>query len=359
MKRVIVPFFISHQGCPHHCLFCDQRSISGSSGELPAADAMLAKIGDWQATANGAPLEVAFYGGTFTALPRSAQEALLQPLQPLLAAGRIAGIRVSTRPDAVDVATADFLREAGVNLVELGIQSMHGRTLVAAGRGHGPEATEQAFARLQAAGLAVGAQLMPGLPGEAPADSLASFRRVLALGPATLRIYPALVLRGTGLEQLYLAGEYQPLSLMETIDLVKVMLHEAALAGIPVIRVGLQPTEDLTPGAAVVAGPVHPALRQLAESARWYDLLLAAFAAFPAAASLELHCHPARLADLVGQGRSNVTSLARTTGRTIRGVTGNQALPDSAIRIDDGCRTVTVDLLQDLDYSNQHHRGFN
>ena len=140
------------------------------------------------------------------------------------------------------------MRDAGVSLVELGVQSMDDAVLAAAGRGHTAAATIAAFATLRAAGLQVGAQMMPGLPGESAAGAIASFRRVLALKPDLLRIYPAVVLKGTALARMYQQGSYRPLSLDAAVNLCKIMLHDAARAAIPVIRAGLQPTDDLAAG---------------------------------------------------------------------------------------------------------------
>ena len=350
MKRVIVPFFIAHQGCPHQCVFCDQRAITGRDGELPQPAELLRTIEAWRSSSGGGAVEVAFYGGTFTALSRRQQETLLQPLQPLLASGRVSAVRLSTRPDAVDAANADFLRAAGVSLVELGVQSMDDAVLAAAGRGHTAAATIAAFATLRAAGLQVGAQLMPGLPGESIAGAIGSFRRVVALKPNLLRIYPAVVLKGTALAMLYQQGSYQPLSLDTAVNLCKIMLHDAARAAVPVIRAGLQPTEDLAAGSAVLAGPCHPAFRQLAEGERWYDLLQILAVRFDSGARLVLQVPPARIADVVGQKRRNIIRLDTFSGRTVAVVTADHSLPAGAIRISDSSRSISGDILRDLTY---------
>src|SRR6185369_15797470 len=99
MTRITVPFFISHQGCPHTCIFCDQRTISGAAGTLPDGADIVEKVRLWQRSAGGHPLEVAFFGGTISALPVENQERLLDPLQPLLASGELTSVRISTRPD--------------------------------------------------------------------------------------------------------------------------------------------------------------------------------------------------------------------------------------------------------------------
>lgn len=350
MKKIIVPFFISHQGCPHQCVFCDQQAISGSSGRLPAAAELLATVRDWQETAGGAPLEVAFYGGSFTMLPGEQQQELLEPLQPLLRSGEISSIRLSTRPDGVAAGSARFLRQSGVSLVELGVQSMDDRVLSLAGRGHSAQETIAAFAALRGAGLRVGAQLMPGLPGESAAGAIASFRQILALRPDLLRIYPAIVLNGTGLARMYQQGSYRPLSLDEAVAICKVMLHDAARAGIPVIRAGLQPTAELSLGGEVIAGPYHPAFRQLAEGERWFDLLQLLVKEFSPGAALTLSTARREISAVAGQKRRNIKRLAQFSGVRIAALHGDDSLPAGRVTITAQGRSVHGDLLRDLSY---------
>lgn len=307
-RRIIVPFFISHRGCPHQCVFCDQRVITGVSGPLPTAGEIVQKVGDWRRSACADSVEVAFYGGTFTALTAAEMEMLLAPLQSMLRSGEVSSVRVSTRPDSLDGGTARFLRDSGVRLVELGVQSMDDTVLERAGRGHTAAQSVAAFNLLRGAGLRVGAQLMPGLPGDTPAGAVESLRRLLPLQPDLLRIYPAVVLKGTELARLYLAGVYRPLTVNEAVRICKVMLQVAAVAGIPVIRAGLHPGDDLL-GGDILAGPYHPAFRQLAEGERWYDLLSLLCDDFAEGGDLEIRVAPTRVSDLVGHKRTNLRRI--------------------------------------------------
>ena len=162
MNKVTVPFFISHQGCSHTCVFCDQRTISNTAGGIPTAEAILSKISTWQKTAGERPLEVAFYGGTFTALPVAIQDQLLHPLQNLLATGEITSVRISTRPDCIDTAIVNRLSQQGITTIELGVQSMDDEVLAHSVRGHSAADSEAAIRCIRDGGLSVGAQLMPG-----------------------------------------------------------------------------------------------------------------------------------------------------------------------------------------------------
>ena len=310
MRRVTVPFFISHQGCPHTCVFCDQHIISGATGRLPSCDEIVAKIQAWQLSAGSSTMEAAFFGGTFTALPLDVQEQLLEPLQPLLAAGKIDSIRISTRPDSINAEHVAWLAARGVRTIELGVQSMDNGVLAAAGRGHDAAASAVAIRCVKQRGLFVGAQLMPGLPGDTPSISLRSLESVIAAGANFVRIYPALVLRGTELARRFGAGEYSPLGLDEGVRLCKVLLHTALKAGVGVIRIGLQEDEGLN-SASVLAGCRHPAFGQLVRSELYFDLLCQLASGLPDTALLLIRCHPARISDVIGQGRANLKRLRK------------------------------------------------
>ena len=269
---------------------------------------------------------------------------------PLLKSKEVSSIRLSTRPDAVDAASAGFLRESGVATVELGVQSMEDPVLSLSGRGHTAQDTFAAFSVLRAAGLQVGAQLMPGLPGESAAGAVASFRKILALKPDLVRIYPTVVLQGTELARRHRDGEYTPLLLAEAVNICKIMLQDADLAGIPVIRVGLQPTDALSLGGELVAGPYHPAFRQLAQGERWFDLLKALIPEFSVGARLTIHASPAEVSDVVGQKRSNMVRLEQLSGIVIKGVHPDATLSAGMIRLEACGHYVHGDILRDLIY---------
>lgn len=345
MKQVTVPFFISHQGCPHTCVFCDQRTISGSGGALPTAEQILARVELWRSTAGGRPLDVAFFGGTFTALPEETQSELLAPLQPLLKSGALASVRISTRPDYIDSGRVEWLAVRGVRTIELGVQSTDDNVLVASGRGHFASDSIAAIRCIKNNGLRAGAQLMPGLLGDTPASSLSSLEQVIAAGADFLRIYPTVVLQGTELARLYTAGEFIPLSLERGVALCTLLLHRAMQAGIPVIRIGLQAESGLDAGS-VLAGCWHPALGQLVRSRLFADLLSQVV---PPGGCVTVYCHPARTSDVVGM------KLANLQGQAGRGVQ-MQVLPDESlskeeIRVQGADSTNLYSIISDNHYS--------
>lgn len=263
---MIIPIFIPHEGCPHRCLFCNQRQISGMAGQPVSAEAVQTEIRTWlvRKKPDSRKVQVAFYGGSFTALPRSRQEELLTAAAPFLESRQVQSLRLSTRPDCIDAEQVAFLKAHRVATVELGVQSMNDQVLAAARRGHTAADTERAMAVLRQAGLKTGIQLLLGLPGDSRVSLRRTVERVIALRPDFVRIYPLLVLRGSGVAELHKQGRYTPLSLGKAVILAAFMKKRFERAGIQVVRMGLQAGAELE--AALLAGPWHPAFGELVSS---------------------------------------------------------------------------------------------
>ncbi len=265
---LIIPIFIPHEGCPHRCLFCNQSPITGVEALEPAvrADDVKLEIDKWLARSprRSRQVQAAFYGGSFTALSLERQQELLGAVQPFLRDGRIDFIRLSTRPDYIDTTTADFLWGYGVRVVELGIQSMNDETLATSRRGHTMAQSIQALKILTASKIKSGVQLMIGLPAETTASTLRGVRLLTRLKPDFARIYPAMVIKGSGLAALYAQKKYRPLTLNRTIVLAAQIKNILAASGIFVIRIGLPPSIELAEN--LIAGPYHSALGELVAS---------------------------------------------------------------------------------------------
>jgi len=276
----VIPIFIAHQGCPHQCLFCNQRSITGAPEGMVGAHEVEETIRTrlaWPRRHPDAPVQVAFYGGSFTGLPVARQRELLGAAQPFLASGQVRELRLSTRPDYVTPEIVGFLREHGVGIVELGAQSLDDRVLAASGRGHTVAQVRTAVACLKEAGIKVGLQLMLGLPGDSTATALASARAAVELGPDMVRLYPCLVISGSPLAELYHQGQYQPLSLSRAVALAGRLWSIFNGHRIPVVRMGLQPSASLE--KTVLAGPYHPAFGELVLSRLFFNKVRAELSA--------------------------------------------------------------------------------
>ncbi|HMM21424.1 MAG TPA: radical SAM protein [Selenomonadales bacterium] len=273
MKHYIIPIFIPHLGCPNQCVFCNQRLITGASAEVTVEQVRAIIAGHLARISEPRRVEIAFYGGSFTALPAARQIELLAPARQALEDGAVDAIRVSTRPDAVDCQRIERLIEFGVGTIELGAQSLDDAVLASAGRGHSAADTAKAAALIKSYALQCGIQLMPGLPGEDWPSLIRTAGQVVRLRPDFTRVYPTIVIAGTQLAALYQAGRYAPLALDSAVARAAYLKLLFESAGIPVIRTGLQATEDLN-ADTVLAGPYHPAFGELVESF-WYRMLVA------------------------------------------------------------------------------------
>jgi len=333
----IYPVFIPHAGCPHRCIFCAQDR-STSHAVAPSAEV----VGQWLETVlpEQGEGEIAFYGGSFTSLPQAQQNHYLEVAAGYLDSGRVAGIRLSTRPDALDMRTLERLKAAGVTTIEIGCQSFDDMVLTASGRGHAAVDNIRSVQACRAAGFQVGVQLMPGLPGGDAEEAMLSLQRAVALKPSFLRIYPTVVIEGTQLAQLWRAGDFTPWSIEQALEICTDMLLLCREHELPIIRLGLQ--YDPTLAENLLAGPYHPAFGQLVRSRLWRR-------AFKHAVrhGNSFAVNPADLSDALGHGCENREWL-------------KQSDPDTKIVADQNVaratfRTSGIDLkLYDLNLQGGH-----
>lgn len=262
----IIPVFISHQGCPHQCVFCNQDRIAGKYEEVFASDVRKI-IDEYLETinSNGATIEVSFFGGTFTAIDVNKQKELLEVAREYKEKGLIHKIRLSTRPDAILPYILGYLKEYKVDIIELGVQSLDDEVLRKAGRGHSVNDVIVASKLIKEAGFTLGHQIMPGLPGDSFEIDIETTKKSIEMKPDICRIYPSLVIKDTPMEDMYNRGEYIPYSLDEAVYISGEMLKLYNDAKIKVIRIGLQSTDTITTGKDIVDGPFHPAFRELVE----------------------------------------------------------------------------------------------
>lgn len=271
MRHITVGLFVPHKGCPHQCSFCNQKSISGQIKELTAEDVHSA-VSKAMENPNLKNAEIAFFGGSFTAIERGYMLSLLQAAAGYIDGEKFKGIRISTRPDCIDDKICALLKAHKVTAVELGAQSMDDEVLRLNQRGHTALDVENAVKMLKAYGFETGLQMMTGLYGSDGDESLETAEKIIVLSPDTVRIYPTVVLENTHLAELFEKGEYAPQGVEEAVDICSQLLMMFHKAQLKVIRVGLHSGGNVEEG--FVAGAYHPAFKELCESRIYYNLIL-------------------------------------------------------------------------------------
>ncbi|MEQ8173573.1 MAG: radical SAM protein [Syntrophomonadaceae bacterium] len=344
MKHANIAVFIPHLGCPYKCLFCDQNRISRPGLAPPPSDIPdLIQKHLSTMDRNQTEVELAFFGGSFTALPESTQEAYLAVAMPYLRRGLLTGVRLSTRPDCIDQKVLAFLKGWGVSTIELGIQSFDDRVLVMSGREYSARKAEEACRMVKAAGFSLGIQLMLGLPGDNEAAVYHSTRIAVRLAPDLVRIYPTLVIKDTGLENMLSNGTYKPLSLYQAVELSKEMYIAFQDNNIPVVRIGLHSGEELRSSGTVLAGPYHPAFGELVKQAVFKEQAMMLLGdierEIPDIRSISLLVNHRDLSKMIGNKRRNLVEIQQSLGLKNLSATGREdIIPDEiAASIPGGC----------------------
>ncbi len=304
MKHANVAFFVPMVGCPHRCSFCDQQSITGENG-IPTPEEIDKTLKKAARDLHGfaEKSEIAFFGGSFTMIPLEITEPLLAMAKKWVDRGAFSGIRLSTRPDAIDESVLKVLKEYGVTSIELGAQSCNNAVLEKNRRGHTFEDTQKAAALIKEFGFSLGLQMMTGMPGSTKEDDIMTGARFAALQPETMRIYPTLVLKNTLMAKWYEEGEYIPQTVEEAASTCGELLDIFELYKIRVIRLGLHAEESLEDN--LLAGPYHPAFREICESLRFRKKIEPLLTRLPAG-SYELKVNPAEVSKCSGQKKANI-----------------------------------------------------
>lgn len=274
-SHYIIPIFVSHEGCPHNCVFCNQNTITGIE-EKVNSEFTRKTIKEYLQTINKkqAVVEVSFFGGTFTAINIERQKELLSVAKEFKDRGDIDFIHLSTRSDYIDDEILVNLKNYSVDVIELGVQSLDKEVLLKSGRGHSEEDVVKASALIKKYGFILGHQIMLGLPGDTFEKDIETTRKSIAMKPDIYRIYPALVIKDTPMEKIYNSGTYKPYDLYEAVEITKIIYSMLTAHNIKVIRIGLQPTEEINSGKELIAGPFHPAFRELVEGSLYRDLVV-------------------------------------------------------------------------------------
>lgn len=308
-KHKNLSIFIPHLGCPNQCSFCDQRSISGAQS-APTAEEVAQICDEFLPRDNGENCEIAFFGGSFTAIDRNYMVELLKTAHGFIQQGRAMGIRISTRPDCISTEILDILKQYGVTSIELGAQSMQDNVLKLNLRGHTEKDVEDASRLIKQYGFSLGLQMMTGLYGQKDYMEYAvdTADKFVALKPDTVRIYPTLTLKNTMLEQVFKNRQYIPPTVEQTVEICAVLMEIFDKAGIKIIKMGLHADTGLED--KIVAGPYHPAFRELC-LAKQKLVKIKHQLTNTDKKSITIKVNPKQLSQWKGQKNSNINQLAQ------------------------------------------------
>lgn len=313
-KHVNIPIFIPHYGCPNACVFCNQKKITGKRSY--DGETVKKEIDEALSTVNAdkSEIELAFFGGSFTAIPRDEMLGLLKISDAYLKNGKISSVRLSTRPDAVPDETLSVLAEHGVKTVELGLQSFSDKVLLASKRGHTAADSENACRAVKRHGFKLIGQMMIGLPASSPEDEMLTAERICALGADGARVYPTVVFPETELKRMESCGDYKPLTVDEAVKRTADVLTVFAEHGVPVIRIGLCANETLNGSA--YSESYHPSVGELALNLMYLKAMQGALAQKRPENNAEAVFYVAKgkISQAVGQKRSNVLALQKEYG---------------------------------------------
>ena len=317
-KEYIIPIFVPHLGCPNNCIFCNQKRISGQTKMVTAKDVKdtieyyLKNFKD-----DNKYVEVAFFGGSFTAIGVDRQIELLEAVQEYIKNKKVNSIRISTRPDCIDKEILKRMKKYHVKTIELGVQSTNNYILNRCKRGHTGEDVKKASKLIRMHGFVLGHQMMIGLPESTKQDEINTAKELIKLKPKIVRIYPVLVIKDTELADEYERGEYTPLAVGQAVERCKDIVDLFNRKKINVIRIGLQNTEEITdPNAkdsSVVAGPYHPAFRQLVEASMWYDSIVGEIKKVNAKVKkVKIIANELNVNNIIGHKKENILKLKDT-----------------------------------------------
>ena len=300
MKKGNISIFVPFNGCPQQCSFCNQKTITGQAYQPTAADVKNAV--ETALKKKGYAYEIAFFGGSFTAIDRGYMLELLNAAYAYVENGSVKGIRISTRPDCIDREVLTLLKEKGVTAIELGAQSMNDEVLEANFRGHTAADVVSASKLIKQFGFELGLQMMTGLYLDTDERAVETAKRIIELKPETVRIYPTVVLKGTYLAKLYDEKIYKPPTVDDAAALCTVLLPMFEKVQIKVIRLGLHSSEDIKKN--MVAGAFHPAFGEIVQSRFMLNKVLA----YPPN-DYEIFVNPKSVSKLKGNQKRNVYFL--------------------------------------------------
>ncbi|MCP5007901.1 MAG: radical SAM protein [Planctomycetes bacterium] len=272
-KHVNIPIFIPELACPHQCVFCDQEKIVAKRSIPQPAD-VKDIVERYLGTVPGDRIiNIAFFGGSFTGMRTDLQEQYLKEAFEYVKDKRVSGIRLSTRPDYISAEVLELLKNFGVTTIELGVQSTSREVLTKSGRGHTFEDVRNASNLICGNGFELGLQMMIGLPEDNYERAIQTANDIVSFGAGNTRIYPAVVVKGTVLEELFRNGKFTPLTVEQAVRWTKEIVRIFERNDVSIIRMGLHPSEELVVGKSLIAGPFHVSFKEMVMTEIWKEII--------------------------------------------------------------------------------------
>lgn len=313
-RKVNIPLFIPHEGCPHACIFCDQKTITGKTSGSAKRDIVPEIERALSTIEPDAKAEIAFFGGSFTGIEREEMTRLLADAYDYVRRGKVESIRISTRPDYIDDTVLSIMDRYGVRHIELGIQSTDERVLKASGRGHTAKDTEKACGKIASAGFVLGGQMMLGLPLSDAQSERKTASDIVRWGAKEARIYPTAVFPDTPLYTAAKRGDYTPLCLSDAVSRAADCYEIFSESKVALLRVGLYSGSTSTVGEKPILGITHPAFGELCAGEVYRRRLVERLSALPVPKepfSLKITCARGEISKIGGQKGCNKEEIFR------------------------------------------------
>jgi histone acetyltransferase (RNA polymerase elongator complex component) len=255
-NQYTIPVFIPHLGCKNECVFCNQRKISGIIKE-PTRTEIINTIESYLNSFKiDKKVQIAFFGGSFTGLDFNKQIEYLEIANEYIKTGKVDSIRISTRPDYIDVYILKMLKKYNVKTIEFGVQSMDNYVLKSSKRGHDDLSVIRACRLVKLFNFQLGIQIMIGLPESTLEKEIYTLNKIISLKPEQIRIYPVYVIEDSELYEMYNNSKYKELSFEDAIYRCIKLIEILKDTEIKIIKLGLQSSDYITQNNKKIIGPV-------------------------------------------------------------------------------------------------------
>ena len=310
-----IPIFIPERACPFQCIYCNQQKITGKDAAIDF-DEIRNTIEEYLSSIpkTNSEIQIAFFGGTFTAMDEAEQIEFLKLATPYIADGSIRGIRISTRPDNINQHILNILKQYGVTHIELGAQSLDNDVLHKSHRGHDYESVVKASALINSNDFGLGLQMMIGLPGDTIEKSKETARKIIQLGALETRIYPTLVIKDTALHTLYNRGTYTAITTEEAVRQSAEVYNIFEASQVKVLRIGLYPDDNLLENE-VVAGPDMYNFKEKVMTQVWWQKLSALIDKESPSQQIRISVSPRQINHAIGYQAANRKRLFQSFHR--------------------------------------------